>query len=105
MQVYVSPYYRTRQTYQYIHESINDNAVKIFEISALENKIGDTYETMNVMMKFNMSEIASVYFITEYQTANLAQMCMIGSAFSLKRCTAIFANQIIPIMCLLLLME
>lgn len=31
MQVYVSPYYRTRQTYQYIHESINDNAVKIFE--------------------------------------------------------------------------
>ena len=57
------------------------------------------------MMKFNMSEIVSAHFITEYQTANLAQMCMIGLVFSLKHCIAIFANQIIPIMCLLLLME
>jgi len=31
MQVYVSPYYRTRQTFQYIRDSIGDNVVKTFE--------------------------------------------------------------------------
>jgi broad specificity phosphatase PhoE len=31
LQVYVSPYYRTRQTYQYIQESIKENVVKAFE--------------------------------------------------------------------------
>jgi len=31
IQVYISPYYRTRQTYQHIRESIKDNVVKEFE--------------------------------------------------------------------------
>jgi broad specificity phosphatase PhoE len=31
LQVYVSPYYRTRQTYQNIQESIKENVVKAFE--------------------------------------------------------------------------
>jgi broad specificity phosphatase PhoE len=31
IQVYISPYYRTRQTYQQIQESIKDNVVKTFE--------------------------------------------------------------------------
>lgn len=31
IQVYLSPYYRTRQTYQYIEESVKDNIVRIVE--------------------------------------------------------------------------
>lgn len=31
LHVYVSPYYRTRQTYQYIQECIRENVVKAFE--------------------------------------------------------------------------
>ena len=31
LQVYVSPYYRTRQTYQHIQECIRENIVKAFE--------------------------------------------------------------------------
>jgi len=31
LQVYVSPFYRTRQTYQYIAESIQGNVIKAFE--------------------------------------------------------------------------
>jgi broad specificity phosphatase PhoE len=31
LQVYLSPYYRTRQTYQYIRESVEKNVVKVFE--------------------------------------------------------------------------
>jgi broad specificity phosphatase PhoE len=31
LQVYISPYYRTRQTYQHIQESIQENIVKAFE--------------------------------------------------------------------------
>jgi broad specificity phosphatase PhoE len=31
LQVYVSPYYRTRQTYRHIQESIQENVVKAFE--------------------------------------------------------------------------
>src|SRR5215208_6099932 len=31
LQVYVSPYYRTRQTFQYIQESLHSNVVKVFE--------------------------------------------------------------------------
>jgi broad specificity phosphatase PhoE len=31
LQVYISPFYRTRQTYQYIQESIKENIVKAFE--------------------------------------------------------------------------
>ena len=31
LQVYLSPYYRTRQTFQYIQESIKENIVKAFE--------------------------------------------------------------------------
>ena len=105
IQVYISPYYRTRQTYQYIQESINDNAVKIFEDPRIREQDWGHLRNMNLMTKFSMSEIVSVHFITEYQMANLAQMFMTGLVFSLKHCIAIFANQIIPIMCLLSLME
>jgi len=31
LQAYISPFYRTRQTYQYIQESIKENIVKAFE--------------------------------------------------------------------------
>jgi broad specificity phosphatase PhoE len=31
IQVYISPYYRARQTYKHIRESLNDNVVKTFE--------------------------------------------------------------------------
>jgi broad specificity phosphatase PhoE len=31
LRVYISPYHRTRQTYQYIQESIQENAVNVFE--------------------------------------------------------------------------
>lgn len=31
LQVYISPFYRTRQTFQYIQESLQKNVVKAFE--------------------------------------------------------------------------
>jgi broad specificity phosphatase PhoE len=31
LQVYVSPFYRTRQTYQYVAESTRENVIKVFE--------------------------------------------------------------------------
>ena len=31
LQVYLSPYFRTRQTYQHIQESVKENIVKVFE--------------------------------------------------------------------------
>ena len=38
LQVYLSPYYRTRQTFQHIQESITDNIVKAFEAPRLREQ-------------------------------------------------------------------
>ena len=38
IQVYLSPYHRTRQTFQYIRESIEANVVKVFEDPRLQEQ-------------------------------------------------------------------
>ena len=78
LQVYVSPYYRTRQTFQYIQESLHNNVVKVFEDPRLREQDWGTYETQILQTASDRNAMALALFITAYQMANRVQTCMTG---------------------------